>query len=103
MSQSDATPEGSLDERSREKVNRWASIESVNELADRVVHDLIQPLNEIAHNVWLCRESIADPSVADPRQVLNSIETQVLRAAEMIRAARRLVSDLEATHAQPTR
>lgn len=100
MSEPQSTP---FDERSRGKVDRWATIESVDELADRVVHDLIQPLNEIANNVWLCRESIGDPSVANPHDVLNSIDAQVMRAAEMIRAARRLVTDWAATHGRVVR
>lgn len=70
---------------------QWLEMESVEKLAGRVSHDLIQPLSEIVNHVWLCRELAGrSPATAELHQMLSHIEDQALRAAEMIRVVRRL-------------
>lgn len=70
---------------------QWLEMESVEKLASRVSHDLIQPLSEIVNHVWLCRELAGrSPATAELHQTLSHIEDQALRAAEMIRVVRRL-------------
>ncbi|MBS0204394.1 MAG: hypothetical protein JSS49_15930 [Planctomycetes bacterium] len=77
-----------------EVTQSWLSIESPVDLASRISHDLIQPLNEIVTNVWLCRELSGDsPACTEFRAVLDSIEDQAMRTARMIRTVRKLVRD----------
>lgn len=69
----------------------WLEMDSVDQLASRVSHDLIQPLSEIVNHVWLCRQLVGrSPATAELHQSLSQIEDQALRAAEMIRVVRRL-------------
>jgi hypothetical protein len=80
----------------RSEPENWATIRSTEELATSVAHDLIQPLSEIVNSVWICRELIGNSSIPlEVDETLASIESQAMRAAELIRAARRLVSEWE--------
>lgn len=91
----------------RSEPENWSSIRSTEELATSIAHDLIQPLSEIVNSVWICRELIGNSSVPlEVDESLASIESQAMRAAELIRAARKLVSEWEETsipgrHANP--
>ncbi len=70
----------------------WDSIQSASELADRVAHDLIQPLGDIVNNVWLCRELMSTMSgAAEIRALLERVEADAMRLAELMRYARELV------------
>jgi hypothetical protein len=75
-----------------EQLVEWLAIESVEKLASRITHDLIQPLSEIVNHVWFCRELIGrSPATTEVHQSLTSIEDQAMQVAEMIRVVRRLV------------
>lgn len=78
------------------EAENWSSIRSTEELATSIAHDLIQPLSEIVNSVWICRELIGNSSVPlEVDESLASIESQAMRAAELIRAARKLVGEWE--------
>jgi light-regulated signal transduction histidine kinase (bacteriophytochrome) len=75
-----------------EQLEEWLAIESVEKLATRISHDLIQPLSEIVNHVWFCRELVGrSPAMTEVHQSLTSIEDQAMQVAEMIRVVRRLV------------
>ncbi|MDB5345578.1 MAG: hypothetical protein JWP89_3955 [Schlesneria sp.] len=74
-----------------EQLLEWLAMESVEQLAARVTHDLIQPLSEIVNHVWFCRELVGrSPATTEVHQSLTSIEDQAMQVAEMIRVVRRI-------------
>ncbi len=76
-----------------EQLEQWLAIESVEKLATRISHDLIQPLSEIVNHVWFCRELVGrSPATTEVHQSLTRIEDQAMQAAEMIRAVRSIAS-----------
>jgi hypothetical protein len=76
-----------------EQLLEWLAIESVEQLAARVTHDLIQPLSEIVNHVWFCRELVGrSPATMEVHQSLKCIEDQAMQVAEMIRVVRRIAS-----------
>ena len=80
-------------------LEEWLAITSVDKLASRVAHDLIQPLGDIVNHVWFCRELVGrDPGTEEVHQSLTAIENHAMQVAEMIRVVRRMACTWDHDH-----
>lgn len=80
-------------------LEQWLAITSVDKLASRVAHDLIQPLGDIVNHVWFCRELIGrTPATEEVHQSLTAIEDHAMQVAEMIRVVRRMACTWDNDH-----
>lgn len=94
----DLTEERSRDaemRRSQERLDQVARFASMGELAAGIAHELNQPLAAIATYAQACDRLLASPApvVAPVQDALRQIADQALRAGEVIRRLRHLVSD----------
>lgn len=99
MTQSPAPREQISTTLNPEDLEQWLAITSVDKLASRVAHDLIQPLGDIVNHVWFCRELVGrTPGTEEIHQSLTAIEDHAMQVAEMIRVVRRMACTWDSDH-----
>lgn len=99
MTQSSADREQLSTTLNPEDLEQWLAITSVEKLASRVAHDLIQPLGDIVNHAWFCREMIGrNPETEDVHKSLTAIEEHAMQVAEMIRVVRRMACNWDSDH-----
>jgi two-component system sensor kinase FixL len=82
----------------QDRLTHFGRISTMGEMAAGIAHEINQPLTAIATYAQACQRMLADPSVAltpELLQGLERIESQALRAGEVIRRLRSFVRNRE--------